>query len=98
MIRKAFHPFETSEICAVSNKDMAGQISRENQGEQDSSAQRRPDWKTSLLAVLAGNAAYYLLHPLLPRALQHTSHLDLGLGLDFVLCVIAYFIARAIFD
>jgi hypothetical protein len=77
---------------------MAGQISRENQDERDSSARRRPDWKTSLLAVLAGNAAYYSLHPFLPRSLQHNSRLDLGLGLDFVLCVIAYFIARAIFD
>jgi hypothetical protein len=82
----------------VSNKSMAGQISRENQEERDSSAQRRPDWKTSLLAVLAGNAAYYSLHPFLPRALQHNSRIDLGLGLDFVLCVIAFFIARAIFD
>jgi hypothetical protein len=51
-----------------------------------------------LLAVLAGNAAYYSVHPFLPRSLQHNSHVDLGLGLDFVLCVIAYFIARAIFD
>jgi hypothetical protein len=82
----------------VSNQGMAGQISRENQDERESSAQRRPDWKTSLLAVLAGNAAYYSLHPFLPRALQHNSRIDLGLGLDFVLCVVAYFIARAIFD
>ena len=77
---------------------MAGQISRENQDEKSSSSERRPDWKTSLLAVLAGNAAYYSLHPFLPRALQHNSKIDLGLGLDFVLCVIAYFLARAIFD
>ena len=77
---------------------MAGQISRENQDERSSSAQRRPDWKTSLLAVLAGNAAYYSLHPFLPRSLQHSTHVDLGLGLDFVFCVICYFIVRAIFD
>jgi hypothetical protein len=77
---------------------MAGQISRENQDEKSSSTQRRPDWKTSLLAVLAGNAAYYSLHPYLPRSLQHSSHLDLGLGFDFVLCIIAYFVARAILD
>jgi predicted aconitase len=77
---------------------MAGQISRENQDERGSSTQRRPDWKTSLLAVLAGNAAYYSLHPHLPRSLQHSTHVDLGLGLDFLFCVICYFIARAIFD
>ena len=82
----------------MSNICMAGQISRENQGEGDSSAQRRPDWKTSLLAVLAGNAAYYSLHPYLPQYLRHNSRIDLGLGLDFVFCVVAYFIARAIFD
>ena len=82
----------------MSNMSMAGQISRENQDERGSSTQRRPDWKTSLLAVLAGNAAYYSLHPHLPQALQHNSRIDLGLGLDFVLCVIAYFVARAIFD
>jgi hypothetical protein len=77
---------------------MAGQISRENQDDKSSSSERRPNWKTSLLAVLAGNVAYYSLHPFLPRALQHNSKIDLGLGLDFVLCVIAYFLARAIFD
>jgi len=82
----------------VSNTCMAGQISRENQDEKSSSIQRRPDWRTSLLAVLAGNAAYYSLLPHLPRSLRHNSHLDLGLGVDFVFCVIAYFIARAIFD
>ena len=82
----------------MSNNCMAGQISRENQDERSSSFQRRPDWKTSLLAVLAGNAAYYSLHSHLPQALQHNSRLDLGLGLDFIFCVIAYFIARAIFD
>ena len=77
---------------------MEGQNSREKQEEKSSSSERRPDWKTSLLAVLAGNVTYYSLHPFLPRALQHNSKLDLGLGLDFVLCVIAYLVARAIFD
>lgn len=76
---------------------MAGRISRENSDERNSSAQRRPDWKTSLLAVLAGNAAYYSLMPHLPRAFQNNARFDLGLGLDFVFCVIAYFVARAIF-
>jgi hypothetical protein len=76
---------------------MAGRTSREEQDQQNSSAQRRPDWKTSLLAVLAGNAAYYGLMPHLPKALQNNSRFDLGLGLDFVFCVVAYFIARAIF-
>jgi hypothetical protein len=76
---------------------MAGQISREDRDERNSSAQRRPDWKTSLLAVLAGNAAYYSLMPHLPRSLQNNSRFDLGLAIDFIFCVVAYFIARAIF-
>ena len=77
---------------------MAGRTSRENHDEQDSSVRRRPDWKTSLLAVLVGNAAYYALMPHLPRALQNNSRFDLGLGLDFIFCVAAYFVARTIFD
>ena len=81
----------------MSNICMAGRISRENPDEQNSSAQRRPDWKTSLLAVLAGNAAYYSVMPHLPHALQNNSRFDLGLALDFVFCVVAYLIARAIF-
>ena len=46
-----------------------------------------------LLAILTGNILYFLLLPYLPRELQHkTQHIDLGLALDFILCVAIYFL------
>ncbi len=42
----------------------------------------------ALLAVLLGNIAYYLLLPHLPGLLRHApTRLDLGLALDFLLCL-----------
>ncbi len=47
-------------------------------------------WK-SLIAVLAGNAVYFLLMPHLPPAARHApGRLDLGLLIDFWFCVVAY--------
>ncbi|HEU5248971.1 MAG TPA: hypothetical protein VFW15_03220 [Thermoanaerobaculia bacterium] len=61
-------------------------------------------WIEYLAAILAGNALYFLvLFPDLPPALQHRAptpdqtipiHLDLGLLLDFVLCVVVYGVIR----
>jgi hypothetical protein len=49
-------------------------------------------WIEYLAAILAGNAIYFLLlFPDLPSALQHRPFVfDLGLALDFVLCVVVY--------
>jgi predicted Na+-dependent transporter len=45
----------------------------------------------ALAAVLAGNAAYFLMMPVLPLAVRHVPYrLDGGLVVDFVLCVIAF--------
>jgi len=45
----------------------------------------------SLLAVLLGNAAYFLLAPSLPPAARHRPfHYDLGLVVDFWFCVVAF--------
>ena len=46
----------------------------------------------SLIAVLAGNAAYFLLlAPRLPAAARHRAFdFDLGLLIDFWLCLVAY--------
>jgi hypothetical protein len=46
----------------------------------------------SLVAVLAGNAIYFrLLMPVLPPAGRHgVSRLDLGLLIDFAVCVVVY--------
>jgi len=45
----------------------------------------------SLLAVLLGNAAYFLLMPSLPPAARHRPfQYDLGLVVDFWFCVVAF--------
>ena len=49
----------------------------------------------SLLAVLLGNAAYYLLMPSLPPAARHKLfQIDLGLLVDFWFCLVAYGLIR----
>jgi hypothetical protein len=45
----------------------------------------------ALAALLAGNAAYFLMMPHLPPAIWHVPfRMDSGLVLDFVFCVIAF--------
>ena len=45
----------------------------------------------SLLAVLLGNGAYFLLSPSFPQAARHRLfRLDLGLIIDFWFCVVAF--------
>jgi hypothetical protein len=47
----------------------------------------------SLAAVLLGNAIYFLIMPWLPPAAQHRSYRllpDLGLLIDFWLCLVCY--------
>ncbi|MCI0349979.1 MAG: hypothetical protein L0Z53_11195 [Acidobacteriales bacterium] len=47
----------------------------------------KSNFKRALLAVLAGNAIYFLLMPYLPRALRHEAfRIDLGLLLDGLIC------------
>lgn len=49
----------------------------------------------SLLAVLLGNAAYFLLLPSLPPAARHKLfQVDLGLVIDFWFCVVAFGLIR----
>ena len=49
----------------------------------------------SLLAVLLGNAAYYVLMPSLPPPAQHRLfQVDLGLAVDFWFCLVAYGLIR----
>jgi len=49
-------------------------------------------WIEYLVAILAGNALYFLvLYPALPPLLRHQPfRFDVGLALDFLLCVIVY--------
>jgi hypothetical protein len=45
----------------------------------------------SLAAVLLGNAVYFGVMPYLPRAAQHRAYeLDLGLVIDFWLCLVFF--------
>ena len=51
----------------------------------------------SLAAVLAGNAAYFLLMPVLPLPARHVPfQMDLGLMVDGFLCVVAWGIIRTV--
>lgn len=45
----------------------------------------------SLIAVVVGNAIYLLLMPRMPRLAQHTTfRFDLGLVVDFWICLVIY--------
>jgi hypothetical protein len=45
----------------------------------------------ALLAVLAGNAIYYLLAPHLPVAMRHGRFVeDWGLVVDFIICTVIF--------
>lgn len=45
----------------------------------------------SLIAVLVGNAIYFLLMPKLPVPARHSvNRLDLGLVVDFWICLVIY--------
>jgi ABC-type uncharacterized transport system permease subunit len=49
----------------------------------------------ALVAVLAGNAAYFLLVPHLPPGARHVPfRMDVGLLLDFCLCLLAFGIVK----
>lgn len=51
----------------------------------------------ALAAVLAGNAAYFLLMPFLPSSIRHVPlRIDFGLAVDFCFCVLAFGILKAI--
>jgi hypothetical protein len=51
----------------------------------------------ALGAVLAGNAVYFLLLPYLPAAARHvTLHVDLGMVIDFWLCLVALGVIKTI--
>jgi len=51
----------------------------------------------ALVAVLAGNAAYFLLLRFLPSRARHVPfQIDLGMLLDFAFCLAAFAIVKAI--
>jgi hypothetical protein len=51
----------------------------------------------ALIAVLAGNAAYFLVMPHLPLRAQHVApRLDLGLLVDFWFCLVMLGIVKTV--
>jgi len=44
----------------------------------------------SLIAVLAGNLVYFLVMPYLPAAARHTHRYDLGMVVDFWICLVIF--------
>ena len=57
----------------------------------------RENFVPALIAVLAGNAAYFLLMPYLPVGARHVvfRH-DLGLVVDFGFCLVAFGLVKMI--
>jgi hypothetical protein len=51
----------------------------------------------SLIAVLAGNAIYFGIERYLPARVQHQIYqIDLGLAVDFWICLVCYGLVRLI--
>jgi hypothetical protein len=54
-------------------------------------------WAEYLLAVLGGNVIYLAIEPQLPNPFRHRMfQIDLGLALDFLICVILYGLVRLV--
>jgi hypothetical protein len=52
----------------------------------------------AFLSILVGNLIYFWASPRLPYAMQHQpNHIDYGLGVDFLVCVVIYVIVDAVF-
>jgi hypothetical protein len=50
----------------------------------------RVNFVQSLIAVVAGNVIYFLLMPYLPPAARHTQKYDLGVVVDFWICLVIF--------
>lgn len=54
-------------------------------------------WAEYLLAVLGGNIIYLAIEPQLPNPFRHRMfQVDLGLAIDFLICVALYGIVRLV--
>jgi hypothetical protein len=54
-------------------------------------------WAEYLLAVLGGNIIYLAIEPQLPNPLRHRMfQVDLGLAIDFLICVALYGLIRLV--
>jgi hypothetical protein len=51
----------------------------------------------ALVAVLAGNAIYFILIPYLPPGARHLpNHVDAGLAVDFWFCLVVFGILKTV--
>ena len=51
----------------------------------------------ALIAVLAGNAIYFILIPYLPPGARHVpNHVDAGLAVDFWFCLVVFGILKMV--
>jgi len=72
---------------------MTGREETDQQVSRSVSTARR--WGEYLIAVLGGNILYMLMEPQLPTAFRHRIfRIDLGLGVDFAICVAVYGFVR----
>lgn len=68
---------------------MSGRAGADERTARGVSAQRR--WGEYLVAILAGNIVYLFIEPQLPSVMRHHMfRVDLGLAVDFLICVLVY--------
>lgn len=54
-------------------------------------------WAEYLVAILAGNIIYLFIEPQLPGVMRHRMFkVDFGLGIDFVICAVIYWLVRQV--
>ena len=54
------------------------------------SRQTKVNFLQSLIAVLVGNLVYFLIMPYLPPAARHVHKYDLGVVVDFWICLVIF--------
>jgi hypothetical protein len=68
---------------------MAGREQADERMSGEVSVTRR--WAEYLVAILGGTVVYMFAEPGLPTVMQHhVPNIDLGLGINFLFCVVAY--------
>lgn len=72
---------------------MRGREETDSEAPNQVSTARR--WAEYLVAVLGGNIVYLAIEPELPALFRHRMfQVDLGLALDFLICVVLYGVVR----
>ena len=83
-------------MLAGTQPPVAGQ-GAEMDGRKESMAKRTTfgNFLNALVAVLVGNAIYFLLMPQFPRVMRHSLFIeDWGLLVDFVVCAIVFVLVK----